>query len=322
MRAVQITTHDGPDALAVTDVPEPPRAHDQVLIDVRASGVSFPEVLQSRGKYQINPDLPFVPGSEVAGVVLEAPADAAVSIGDRVAGFTMLGGFAERAVAPQDMVFALPDNLSFDQGAAVPLNYLTAHFGLMVRGAMTRGETVLVHGAAGGVGTAAIQMAQAYGAGHVIAVTSTPEKAEVARAAGAGEVVGAHDFKDRVKELTNGRGVDIVVDPVGGDRFTDSLRSLAEFGRLLVIGFTGGEIPTVKVNRLLLNNVTVIGVGWGASVLDKPGYVAGEWAEILPHLASGSLTPPVGTTLPLERASDALHLIDGRAATGKVVLNP
>jgi NADPH2:quinone reductase len=322
MKAVQITTHDGPDALVLNQVPDPSPAPDQVLIDVRAAGVSFPEVLQSRGKYQINPDLPFVPGSEVAGIVLEAPADATVQPGDRVAAFSGLGGFAERAVASSDLVFPLPANLSFEEGAAVPLNYLTAHFGLMVRGGLVHGETVLVQGAAGGVGTASIQMAKAYGAGRVIAVTSTAAKAEVALAAGADDVVGAEDFKDRVKELTEGRGVDLVVDPVGGDRFTDSLRCLAEFGRLLVIGFTGGEIPMVKVNRLLLNNVTVVGVGWGASVLGKPGYVADEWAEILPLLESGALTPPVGASLPLERAAEALQLIDGRGATGKVVLTP
>lgn len=320
MRAAQITRLDGPAAVEVCDVADPTPDDGQALIDVYAAGVSFPEVLQTRGLYQLKPPLPFVPGSEVTGVVASAPPDSGLTVGDRVAAFAMLGGFAERAVADVGMVFRLPDALTYQQGAALPLNYLTAHFALLRRGQLLAGESVLVQGAAGGVGTASIQVAKAFGAGQVIAVTSSETKAQVALAAGADEVVSADGFKDAVKDLTAGRGVDIVVDPVGGDRFTDSLRCLAQNGRLLVIGFTAGDIPTVKVNRLLLNNIDVRGVGWGGFVLQQTGYVAAQWAELVPHLESGALVPPVGATYPLESVIDALRELDERKATGKVVL--
>ncbi|MGH3458397.1 NADPH:quinone oxidoreductase family protein [Aeromicrobium sp.] len=319
MRAVQIVSLDGPSAVEVVEAPEPEPSSEQVLIRVRAAGVSFPEVLQTRGLYQLQPPLPFVPGSEVAGEIVSAPEGSGLAPGDRVAALVLLGGFAEHAVAQADMVFPLPDSLSFEHGAAIPLNYMTAHFALVARGQLAKGESVLVHGAAGGVGTASIQVAKAFGAGKVIAVTSTPEKAEVAAAAGADEVVPADGFKDAVKETG---GVDIVVDPVGGDRFTDSLRCLKEDGRLLVIGFTAGEIPTVQVNRLLLNNVSVVGVGWGAYVLKRPGFVRQEWDTLLPHLMSGAISPPIGATFDLDGAGGALLTLDERRATGKVLLTP
>ncbi|MEH3032526.1 MAG: NADPH:quinone oxidoreductase family protein [Aeromicrobium erythreum] len=319
MRAVQITRLDGPAFVEVGDVDDPTPGDDQVLVRVRASGVSFPEVLQTRGLYQMKPPLPFVPGSEVAGEVVSAPEESGFAPGDRVAAFPLLGGFAELAVAHTSMTFPLPDGVSFEQGAALPLNYLTAYFALVERGRLAEGESVLVHGAAGGVGTASIQVAKAFGAGQVIAVTSTDAKGQVALDAGADEYVLAEGFKDEVKQRG---GVDLVVDPVGGDRFTDSIRSLRDDGRLLVIGFTAGEIPTVQVNRLLLNNVSVVGVGWGAYALKRPGHIAQEWAAIAPHVASGALTPPIGVTFPLERAADALAEIDERRATGKVLLLP
>ncbi len=319
MRAVHIATLDGPAAVELVDIPQPEPGSDQVLIRVRAAGVSFPELLQTRGLYQLQPPLPFVPGSEVAGEVVSAPEGSGLAPGDRVAALVLLGGFAEHALAPADAVFPLPDSLSFEKGAAIPLNYMTAHFGLVARGGITEGESVLVHGAAGGVGTASIQVAKAFGAGKVVAVTSTPEKGEVATAAGADEVVLADGFKDVVKAAG---GVDIVVDPVGGDRFTDSLRCLKEDGRLLVIGFTAGEIPTVQVNRLLLNNVSVVGVGWGAYVLPRQGYVRGQWDALLPHIESGVIDPPVGATFGLDAAGDALLTLDERRATGKIVLTP
>lgn len=319
MRAVHISSLDGPAAVELVDVPEP--ANDsQVIVDVHAAGVTFPELLQSRGEYQLKPQLPFVPGSEVAGVVRSAPEGSGVSAGDRVAAFPGLGGFAEVVAADPRMVFPLPEGMSFVQGAGVPMNVLTVHFALVRRGGLREGETVLVHGAAGGIGTAAIQLAGALGA-KVIGVVSTQEKAELARKAGADEVVLADGFKDAVKDLTGGRGADIVVDPVGGDRFTDSLRSLATEGRLLVIGFTGGEIPTVKVNRLLLNNISVVGVGWGAFWMGpRMDYLQEQWSDLLPLLEVGKLDPIIGATYPLDRASDALISMDERTAAGKIVL--
>ena len=320
MRAARITRLDGPEAVEVTDVAEPVAPDGQVLIDVHAAGVAFPEVLQTRGLYQIKPPPPFVPGSEVAGVIASVPDGSGLAIGDRVAAFPFLGGFAERVAAPADLVFPLPDSLSYPQGAALPLNYLTAHFALLHRGRLTGGETVLVHGAAGGIGTASIQLAKAFGAARVVAVTSTDAKAQVARDAGADDVVAAEGFKDAVRDLTDGRGVDVVLDPVGGDRFTDSLRSLAPAGRVLVVGFTAGEIPTVRVNRLLLNNIDVVGVAWGAYAMQDPGYVGRQWAELLPHIESGALSPPVGATYELDDVVTALQDLDQRRATGKIVL--
>lgn len=319
MRAARVHTLDGPRAMQVEEVDEPTRDDSEVLIEVHRAGVTFPDALQTRGLYQYKPDTPFIPGSEVAGVVVEAPDGSGLKPGDRVAGFSMLGGFAELVATPANMTFGLPDEVSMSTGAALPMNYLTVEFALGRRGRLAVGETVLVHGAAGGIGTASIQLAKALGA-NVIAVTSTEEKGEVALAAGADHAIRVEGFKDAAKELTAGRGVDIVVDPVGGDRFTDSLRSLAVEGRLLVIGFTAGEIPTVKVNRLLLNNIEVVGVGWGAFVLPRPEEVKNQWTRLLPHLHAGHLDPPIGEEYPLEEAGEAVASLEERTATGKVLL--
>ena len=326
MRAIQIVDLSGPDsALREVELPEPEASHmlspgSGVLVDVEAAGVSFPEVLQTRGEYQFKPDLPFVPGSEVGGTVRSAPEGSGLSEGQRVAAFPMLGGFAEVAVAPDFFTFPLPDDLDARQGAALILNYHTAWFSLVIRGRLAEGEAVLVHGAAGGVGTASIQVAKGRGA-RVIGVVSSDEKEAVAREAGADEVVRSDgDWRDEAKELSGG-GVDLVIDPVGGDRFTDSLRSLAEGGRVVVVGFTAGSIPEVKVNRLLLNNVEVIGAGWGAYVMPKPELNRAIGREIDGLIASGHVRPIVGASFPLADAAAALQLIDGRGATGKVVLD-
>ncbi len=325
MRAVQIVDLTGPaSALRLAEVPEPEASHmltpgSGVLIDVHAAGVSFPEVLQTRGEYQFRPELPFVPGSEVGGVVRSAPPGAAVKPGDRAAAFCMLGGFAEVAVAPAHFVFPLQDSLDFAQGASLVLNYHTAYFCLKLRGRMQAGEWVLVHGAAGGVGTAALQVAKGLG-GKSIAIVSSDDKGQVARDAGADAVVRSDGpWKDEAKEISGG-GVDIVIDPVGGDRFTDSLRSLREGGRVVVVGFTGGSIPEVKVNRLLLGNTEVIGAGWGAFAMSKPELNVEIGAAITSMIDQGFVRPVVGAQFPLERAAEALELIDQRGATGKVVL--
>jgi NADPH:quinone reductase len=326
MRALQITELSGPrSALAETELPEPEPSHlltpgSGVVVDVHAAGVSFPEVLQTRGQYQVKPPLPFVPGSEVGGVVRSAPQGAGVSEGDRVAAFCMLGGFAEVAVAPEFLTFPLSEELDFAQGAGLILNYHTAYFALVLRGRFTAGESVLVHGAAGGVGTAALQVAKGLG-GRTIAVVSSDEKERVAREAGADEVVRSDGaWKDEAKEWSGG-GVDVVIDPVGGDRFTDSLRSLGERGRCVVVGFTGGSIPEVRVNRLLLNNVEVVGAGWGAYVMGKPDVNREIGAAVNRLVDAGAVRPIVGARFPLEQAADALELLEGRGATGKVVLD-
>jgi NADPH2:quinone reductase len=325
MQALQISELTGPESLQLVDVPEPEPHHmltpgEGVVVDVRAAAVSFPDVLQTRGLYQYKPDMPFVPGAEVAGIVRSAPDGSGLSSGDRVAAFTALSGMAEVAVAPAFMTFPLQEKLDFAQGAALILNYHTAYFALKLRGRLREGERVLVHGAAGGVGTAAIQVAKGLGA-NTVAVVSSDEKERVAREAGADDVVRSDDpWREQVVELTGG-GVDVVIDPVGGDRFTDSLRSLREDGRVVVVGFTGGAIPEVKVNRLLLRNTAVVGAGWGAYAMSRPS-LNGEIAGALDQMvADGIVNPVVGARFPLARGAEAMKLIDERRATGKVVLD-
>jgi len=323
---MQIVDESGPDsALALVELPEPEPSHPLtpgagVVVEVHAAGVSFPELLQTRGLYQLKPPLPFVPGSEVAGIVRSAPAGARVQPGDRVAAFCALGGFAETVVAPEFFTFALSPQLDFGQGAGLILNYHTAYFALLLRGRLQQGETVLVHGAAGGVGTAALQVAHGLGA-KTIALVSSESKRAVAERAGADHtLLLGEDWKDEVRELSGG-GVDVVLDPVGGDRFTDSLRSLAEGGRLVVVGFTGGSIPEVRVNRLLLRNTEVVGAGWGAYVMGKPDLNVEIGAAVNRMVDDGFVVPIVGERFPLEQAAEALKTLDERRATGKVVLD-
>ncbi len=321
MRAIRVTTLGGPESLELVDIDEPIADDGGVVVDVHAAGVAFPDALLTRGLYQYRPELPFTLGAELAGVVRSAPQGAHVKPGDRVLGLTMIGGaMAETAVLSPDRVFPLPDDISFEAGAGLLFNDLTVFFALTARARLAKGETVLVHGAAGGIGTSTLRIAPALGASRVIAVVSTEEKKDVARAAGATDVVLADGFKDAVAELTGGKGVDIVMDPVGGDRFTDSLRSLAPAGRLLVVGFTGGEIPTVKVNRLLLNNVDVVGVGWGAWTLTHPDSLAQQWNGLAALLKSGKLAVPQPDVYPLDRAADAVAALENRTARGKVVV--
>jgi NADPH2:quinone reductase len=231
----------------------------------------------------------------------------------------IVGGLAEAVAVDARMVFPLPDSVSFATGAALPLNFLTAHLALVRRGHLTEDETVMVQGAAGGLGTAVCSLARALGA-RVIAVVSTLEKAETVSAAGAHEVVLAEGFKDQVRRLTHGRGVDMVVDPVGGDRFTDSLRSLATEGRLLVLGFAGGDIPTVRTNRLLLTNTSVMGVASNELWTLDPDYPAEQWRDLIPRVESGSIDPVIGGEFPLEDAASAIRLLDERRAHGKILV--
>jgi NADPH2:quinone reductase len=325
VRALQLTELSGPDGIEVTELPEPEPTHmltpgEGVVIDVQAAAVSFPDVLQTRGLYQYKPDLPFVPGAEVAGTVRSAPDASGFKEGDRVAAFTAMGGLAEVAVAPTFMTFALPEPLDFAEGAALILNYHTAYFALKLRGRLAKGERVLVHGAAGGVGTAALQVAKGLGA-TTVAVVSSDEKERVARDAGADDVVRSDGpWREQAVELTGG-GVDVVLDPVGGDRFTDSLRSLREDGRVVVVGFTGGSIPEVKVNRLLLRNTAVVGAGWGGYVMSKPELNGEIGAALDRMIAEGTVRPVIGGRFPLAEGADAMRVIDERRATGKVVLD-
>jgi len=303
MRAAQVLQPTGPADVRVVDVDEPVPGPDDVLVEVHSVGISFPDLLLSKGEYQLRPQLPFTLGVDVAGTVVSTGStqgSQALAPGTRVCGVVPYGGAGERAVVPAASVFPLPDRLSYDEGAALPMNYLTALFALHERGQVRTGETVLVHGAAGGVGTATLQVAKGLGARTI------------------GVVAG---FKDAVKELTGGRGVDVVLDVVGGDAFTDSLRCLAELGRLLVVGFASGQgIPEVKVNRLLLGNLDVRGVGWGGYAMTRPSYMHEQWEMLLPMIESGVVAPPVGATYELADFGRALQDMEARRTLGKAVV--
>ena len=317
MRAAVVTS-PGLGPVEICDVPEPGPGEDRLVIDVQAAGVSHPDVLYERGLYHLRPTPPFILGLECAGVVRQAPAGSPFSGGDRVAAYCSdLGAFAESVSVPADRVVALPDSVSFVDGSCLVINYLTAHFALFHRAGIRGGQTVLVHGASGGVGTAAVQLARAAGA-TVVAVASTDAKAALALQAGAHFAVPAAGFLEAVREIAPS-GVDIVVDPVGGDRFTDSLRCLSTYGKILVIGFTAGGIPTVNVNRLLLTNTDVVGVGWGGAAL-LPGFLARQWTDLLPYIESEQCRPSVTEVLPLEDVAHALALLADRRALGRAVL--
>ena len=319
MRSVQVVRLVGPRGVEVVDVPEPAATGRAVLVEVHALGVSWPDLLLTRGEYQLKPEVPFQLGVDFAGVVHSAPDGSGFASGDRVACVLPYGGGADVVAVDPGSVFPLPDDIDFTAAAAIPMNYLTAQFALATRAALREGETVLVHGAAGGVGTATIQVAKGYGA-RVVGVVSTEEKAEVARAAGADETVLVDGFLARVKELTAGAGVDVVMDVVGGDLMVDSLRALAPLGRLLVVGFTGGSIPEVRVNRLLLNNIDVRGVGWGAYAMTRPGFMREQWDALVPMMRSGVIRPPVGAVYPVTEVSRALLEMADRKVLGKTVL--
>lgn len=319
MRSVQVTALDGPASVTVQDVPDATAQGGQVLVEVKALGISWPDLLQTKGEYQIKPELPFQLGVDFAGVVRSAPDGSGLGEGQRVACCLPYGGGADLVSLHAESVFPLPDRYTFEQGAAIPMNYLTAEFALATRAGLTAGDTLLVTGAAGGVGTAAIQVGKGLGA-RVIALVSTPEKADFAKAAGADEAVLSDGFLPQVKELTGPDGVDVVLDVVGEPLMTDALRSLGAQGRLLVVGFTGGEIPTVKVNRLLLNNIDVRGVGWGAFAMVRPGYMKAQWERLMPMMESGAIDPPIGTVYELDRVADALAEMDGRRTLGKSVV--
>ncbi len=322
MRAVVISSHDGPSAVRVDDVDVPSgAAHGLVEIDVRASGVSFPELLQTRGLYQDSPPLPFVPGVEAAGTVRSAPEGSGLVPGMPVVAVTGRGGLGQVALAPAAYVFPLPDGLDFAEGAAIPLNFFTAYFAVSLRARMRPGERVLVHGAAGGLGTALCSVARALG-GRVTAVVSDQGKAEFAAAAGAENVVLIPEDGDwrAAVMAAEPEGIDIVLDPVGGPRAVDSLRLLRPLGRYVVLGFTAGAITELKVNRLLLRNLDVVGAGWGAYVLADPVAFREVAEGALRLIADGACTPIVGHRFPLEDAPAAFAVLEQRRARGKVVV--
>ena len=324
MRAMMASQWGEPADLELMEVADPEPGPRQVAIDVRASACNFFDILMVQGKYQVRPPLPFAPGGEVAGIVRAVgPGVEHIAPGDRVFAMLGWGGYASVAVAPADSVFRMPESMSFEHGAAFGVVYQTSYFGLVYRAQLQPGETVLVHAAAGGVGLAAVQIGRALGA-RVLATAGSAAKLETARMHGADE---AYDYSspewvERVKTATGGRGADVVYDPVGGDVFDLSTKCIAFGGRLLVIGFASGRIPSIQVNRILLKNIAVVGLHWGAYRQHDPVRIPQAMDALFELYRQGKLRPVVSSTWPLTQAAAALEQIASRRSVGKVLLLP
>ncbi len=322
MKAVLCKAFGPPESLVVEDVPSPRAGAGEVVVSVKAASVNFPDVLIIQNKYQFKPPLPFSPGSELAGVVKEVgPGVEAFKAGDRVIAFTTYGAFAEEVKTDASRLLPLPAKMSFEEGAAFLLTYGTSDHALRDRGALKAGETLLVLGAAGGVGVAAIEIGVALGA-RVIACASSEEKLAVCRQHGAHETINyaTEDLRERIKSLTGGKGVDVVYDPVGGPFAEPAFRSIAWRGRFLVVGFAAGDIPKLPLNLPLLKGASVVGVFWGDFARREPRAFADSVAQLGRWYSEGRLKPHVSATFPLERAVDALKQMAARQVKGKVVL--
>jgi NADPH2:quinone reductase len=324
VRAVVVDRKMTPAELVVRDQPVAPLSKDSVRISVRAAGCNFSDILLLKEAYQVRPPFPFVPGGEISGVILEVGDEVVgFSVGDRVLSRCGLGGFAEEVVAPASATYLIPENLSFEAGAALPTVYPTSYAALVWRAPVLPGETLLVHAAAGGVGLSAVQIGKALGA-RVIATAGGADKLEVARKAGADVLINylEDDFVPRVLKETDGRGADVIYDSVGGDVTDRSLKCIAWNGRLLVIGFASGDIPEVKLNRVLLKNISVVGLHWSAYPEREPERIDRCFEGLFEMAAKGQIEPLVSARYPLEEAGLALTALAERKTVGKIVLVP
>jgi len=318
--------HDltGAGGMAMGEIPSPRPGENDVRIAIRACGVNFPDLLMSRGEYQFRPEPPFAPGMEVAGTVVDAGVRVAeFRPGDRVIARTqsIYPGFAERVTLPADFVLPMPDTMPFDVGAALFVTYQTSYNALIEKARLQAGETVLVHGAAGGVGLAAVQIAKAAGA-RVIATAGAADKVRFLEREGVDAVIDyeAEDIRDRVREITGKRGVDVVLDPVGGAAFDASLRCLAPEGRLLIVGFASGTIGTARANIVLIKEISLIGIRAGEYALRHPERMRAAFDQLVDWFEEGLISPRIAARYPLDRATDAVRALEGRAAIGKVVV--
>ena len=324
MKAIVVDRIMTPEALCVREVEAPRPGPGEALIEVKAAGCNFSDILMLKGEYQVKPDWPFIPGGEVGGVIREVGAGVTtLQAGDRVLSRCALGGFAEQVVASADTTYRMPDALSFEAGAAMPTVYPTSYLALADRTHLREGETLLVHAAAGGVGLAAVQIGKALGA-RVLATAGGASKLEVAKAAGADVLIDyrKEDFVARVLEETEGRGADVIYDSVGGDTTDRSLKCIAWNGRLLVIGFASGTIPEVKMNRVLLKNIALIGLHWSAYPDREPESIDACFDNLFALAERGAIDPLVSARYPLERAGEALEALGSRKTVGKIVLVP
>jgi len=323
MKAMLCTTYGPPESLKLTEIDSPPVGKGQVRVAIHASGVNFPDTLIIQGKYQFKPEMPFAPGHEVAGDVIEVGEGVTrFKKGDRVIAMTGHGGYADEVVVNEGNLLKMPDNMSYIDGAAFTMTYGTSYYALKQRGELKPGETLLVLGAAGGVGLAAVELGKIMGA-KVIAAAGSDEKLELTKKYGAEAVINytKDKIRDRMKELTeNGRGADVIYDAVGGDAFDEAIRSINWLGRLLVIGFASGRIPSLPANLALLKSCDVRGVFYGAWRARDPKDSAQNFKEMLDWYAQGKLKPHVSMTFPLEKSADAMNALLSRKATGKIVL--
>jgi NADPH2:quinone reductase len=322
MRALLCTAWGGPDALAIGELPSPAPGPGEILVGVQACGLNFADTLMIQGKYQERPDFPFSPGLEASGEVLEAGSGVdEFEPGDRVIAFCGHGGLAERVVVPSGNAVRLPEGIDFVTAAGFAVVYGTAHVGLDRRARLRPGEVLLVHGAAGGVGLAAVEVGRRMGA-TVIAAGSSEERLALAKDHGAQHAINYREesLRDRVRALTDGRGADVVFDPVGGEIFDQSIRCINWEGRILVIGFASGTIPELPVNLTLVKNISVVGVYWGAYRKRDSAVLQRSWQQLLEWLAEGALSPHISATYPLAEAPAALASLIERRATGKVVV--
>lgn len=315
---------EGPAALQREDLADIVPGPREVVIDVRAAGCNFFDILITQGKYQVRPDLPFAPGAEVSGTVRAVGSSVVgFQVGDRVSALLPFGGFASVLAAPEERVFPIPESMSFEHAAALGLVYQTSYVGLVHRAKLGKGETLLVHAAAGGVGLAAVQIGVALGA-RVIGTAGAPDKLELVKRSGAAATINyrEEDWVERVKELTDGRGADVIYDPVGGDTFDLSMKCIAFEGRILVIGFASGRIPTAEMSRVLVKNFSLVGLHWGLYFEKDPEVLRDAQNAISRLYAEGKISPVVSATYPLEDAAKALDALGSRKTTGKLVLLP
>lgn len=319
MRALELHTYDGPAGLHLIDAADPVGDEDHAVLEVHAIGINFPDLLMTQGRYQLKPELPVIPGCEVAGVVRTAPAGSAWSPGDRASAFIWQGGYAELARVPVRALSPVPDGADLTTAAAMVVNYHTVHFGLDRRGRLREGETLLVLGAAGGIGTAALQVGRGLGA-RVIAGVADDAQAVTATAAGAEEVLTLREgFSAQLREMTGGRGADVVLDPLGDWLFDEAIRGLAPEGRILVVGFAAGAIPALKVNRLLLRNIAAVGVAWGAFLDLDPDLMAHQGRSLNGMFQAGVVQPHIGGRYAFAEIPDALRMLQEGRIPGKAV---
>jgi NADPH2:quinone reductase len=324
MKAVVCRQWGGPETLVLEDVPSPSAGPGEIVVDVKAAGVNFPDVLIIQGKYQIKPALPFTPGAELAGVVKEVGAGVThLKPGDPVIAYVTTGGFAEECRVPASHAMKLPPGVDFTAGAAFTLTYGTSWHALKDRAQLKAGETLLVLGAGGGVGLAAVELGKAMGA-RVIAAASSGDKLAVCRTHGADETIDylREDLRERLRQIAGERGVDVVYDPVGGALAEPALRSTGWRGRYLVIGFASGEIPRLPINLPLLKGSSIVGVYWGEWMRREPEHARGEMGELLGWLRDGRVKPHVSGRYPLARTAEALVAMTQRSVTGKIVIEP